>query len=180
MLQLKSEITAEPDTLNRVGLILLPICVLVPGLLFYLLFGWSRVEAEWQFFYRWFFVVFFVGILLHEGLHGLACGAFAGFRSVSFGISRQMFTVYTHCNKPLRKWQYVFSCLLPGVLLGIVPLILAFIYPSAGFLFWGMLFTWAATGDFWVVYLLRSERWMVWVSDHKQKAGCQIWDEVDN
>ena len=57
-------------------------------------------------------VLMFVGIAVHELIHGAtwACFAKNGWKSISFGIMWKLLTPYCHCNEPMHNPQlYVWS-----------------------------------------------------------------------
>lgn len=68
---------------------------------------------------------------------------------------------------------------MPLVVMGILPLIVAFILGN-GFLFsFGLLFTWGATGDLSILFMLRKLDKECFVSDHPEKIGfyCEMQGE---
>ena len=86
------------------------------------------------------FVTLMAGIVVHELIHGLTWAYFAkkGFKSIRFGVFWEMLTPYCHCSEPLTVRQYCIGALMPLVVLGIIPLVLA--YPLKSILLhgWGV------------------------------------------
>jgi len=117
------------------------------------------------------------GIVLHELLHGITWALFCknGLRSIRFGIWLRMLTPYCHCKEPLRRNQYIAGGFMPGLLQGIFPLIFALVQGSMGFLLLGIFFSFAAGGDFAMMWELRKEKRSSLLLDHPDKLGCYLY-----
>lgn len=117
-----------------------------------------------------------LGVMGHELLHGLGWMFYAKKRwqSIKFGINWKFLTPYCHCNEPLRLSAYRFGSLLPGIVLGIIPSALAMIIGNLWLLAFGFFFTFAAGGDFLMLWLLRHEKSSNFIQDHPEKIGCSI------
>ena len=85
-----------------------------------------------------FFALFFLLIFVHEGIHGLTWALFAPdhLRAISFGVIRQYLTPYCTCSQPLSRRAYALGGMMPTVLLGFLPALIA-IWNGSGAL-WGM------------------------------------------
>ena len=59
-------------------------------------------------------------IVLHELIHGLVWGFFAGnhFDSIEFGVIWKALTPYCTCSEPMKKWQYILGGAMPTLVLG--------------------------------------------------------------
>ena len=116
------------------------------------------------------------GIFLHEMLHGLGWLPFTnkGFRSLRFGFMSPEMAPYAHCKEPLPVYAYRVGIILPGLLLGFIPAIMGIITGSFSWLCYGMFFTWAASGDFIMFWMIRHLRRNTFVMDHPNKLGCII------
>ena len=125
------------------------------------------------------FVALMAGIVLHELIHGLIWVYFAkkGFKSIRFGVLWEMLTPYCHCSEPLTVRQYCIGALMPLVVLGIIPLALAYPLKSILLLGWGILFVSAAAGDILIAWKIRKEPATSMVLDHPKEAGCMILEE---
>ncbi len=117
-----------------------------------------------------------LGIIIHELLHGFAFARYAnnGFGSVSFGFNLKAFALYAHCKVPLIKSQYIFAAILPGIVLGVVPLIISLFFGSILWYSWSMLFLISALGDILIVVRLINIPKESLISDHPSKIGCII------
>jgi len=114
----------------------------------------------------------FVGIVLHELIHGVCMAAFAknGWKSVSFGFNIKAFAPYTHCKEPLPPDAYRISLVMPGFLLGDVPTLISWFTGNILFLLFGFLFCWAAAGDVIILWMSRRITDGM-LQDHPQKIG---------
>lgn len=175
-----SDYTREKKTIdilaaNKLALQILGAGLVLLGVPFYLVWKPSLV-ITWQGSIL-FFLLFAVGIVVHELLHGLAFGLYAksGFKSIRFGFMKEYLTPYCHCKEPLKLKHYFFGALLPAVVLGLVPIIASFASGSLFWLVYGIIFFSAAAGDFMVVWVLRKEDPETMVQDHDSEAGCWVY-----
>ena len=112
----------------------------------------KTIDAGWL-----VLVVILAGIMAHELIHAVFMASFSekGFRSVSFGFNLKAVAPYTHCKEKLSPLAYRVSLMMPAILLGDLPALAGLITGNILFLFFGIIFTWAATGDFIVLWLGR-------------------------
>jgi len=122
-------------------------------------------------------VVLLFGVIAHELLHGITWSIFATkkFKSISFGINWRYMSPYCHCNEPLLVKHYLLGAIMPGIILGIVPLLLALLTGNILLFLFGFIFSVAATGDLMMVNMLRKESMISLVQDHPEKVGCYIY-----
>ncbi len=116
------------------------------------------------------------GAVLHELLHAVSWIFFTkkGIKSIKFGITESDFSPFVHCTEPLPVWVYRIGTILPGLVLGIIPALLAIVTGKFWLLMFGFFFSWAASGDFIILYLIRNLSSHIMVQDHPQKVGCYI------
>ena len=112
------------------------------------------------------------GIVLHELIHGTVMAAFTknGWKSVSFGFNIRAFAPYAHCKEPLSPDAYRLTLVMPGILLGDVPVIISWCTGNILFLLFGILFTLAAAGDVIILWLSRNITGGM-LQDHPEKIG---------
>ena len=124
------------------------------------------------------FILFIVGIVVHELIHGLtwACYAKSGWKSISFGVMWKLLTPYCHCDEPMHISGYMMGAMMPCVILGIIPAVAALFIGSLPMLAWGIFFIAAAAGDIWMTWLLTKENPKSMVLDHPSEAGFYIID----
>ena len=124
-----------------------------------------------------FFLMMVAGIALHELIHGLTWAIFIKerFRAIRFGVMWKYLTPYCHCKVPMKVKHYVIGTIMPAIILGILPLVIAFMNGSIFIFLLGFYFTLAATGDFLIVYYLRNEKCNDYVKDHETEVGCNVY-----
>ena len=124
--------------------------------------------------------VLIVGVVLHELIHGLTWAMFAkgGFKSIRFGVVWKFLTPYCHCKEPLLVKHYMIGALMPALLLGLLPSIIALFTGNLFYFVFGLFFTLAAGGDFMIINLLRRVDYNALVQDHPSKIGCYIYKKV--
>lgn len=123
--------------------------------------------------------VILAGVVGHELLHGLGWSFYTkkGWKSISFGIVWKYLTPYCHCEESLNLRSYRIGSILPAIVLGFIPSILAIILGNLWLLIFGFFFTFAAGGDFLILWLLRHEQSTDMVQDHPDKIGCIIIED---
>ena len=170
------EYTISIERANIVAMIMAVPVVLIMALPYYFIWHgniFHALSSSW-----WIFLLSLpVGIILHEGLHGITWAIFAkgGFRSIKFGIKWEYFTPYCHCDKPLRVWQYFLGAVMPLVVMGIIPWILGTIIGNELVVFFAMFYTWAAGGDIQAIWVMRRFSANDLVSDHPEELGFIVY-----
>ena len=170
---------------NIFGILVLVPTVLLSGIPYFLIWRNTLAVKLPQFFNLKYLiagvVIFFLGIVAHELIHGIVFAKYAksGFRAIKFGILLKMLTPYCHCKEMLKVKHYLIGAVMPAIILGIIPLIVALCTGNPGILFFGILFTVAASGDFLMIKLLWKEDKESWVQDHPSEAGCYIYRRIN-
>lgn len=118
------------------------------------------------------------GVLVHEALHALAWRASARLPpgSVRLGVNWKALTPYAHCAAPMPARAYRIGAATPGVALGLLPVVAAWLTGSGAALVVGLFFTLAAGGDALILWLLRGVAPDALVEDHPTRAGCLVRD----
>jgi len=187
----KEKLTIDIIKANLYGILIMIPVFLIYGIPFYLLqYNDSTLLNIKDFFKSMdaisifafpllFFIVFLIGIILHELIHGITWAIFAkkGFKSIRFGVLWKMLTPYCHCKEPLLLKHYILGAIMPAVILGFIPALYSLIFGNITILFFGALFTIAGVGDFLIVNLIRKENSNSLVQDHPSEAGCYIYRE---
>lgn len=118
---------------------------------------------------------FVVGVILHEGLHGLGhVRGEASWADVQFGMHWTALTPFAQCTVPTRARSYRIAIALPGLVLGVGPLGLGMATGTWLATFYGFLMLVAAAGDFLILWILRGVPAGAWVQDHPQQVGCLV------
>jgi hypothetical protein len=165
------------------------------GGLFFLVWGWDYIVQEftaryggdapsWRFLVDWVIImgIMVAGIVVHELIHGItwACYAKRGFHAISYGVIWKMLTPYTHCDEPMHIRPYVVACLMPLIILGIIPSVIAIIIGWIPLLAFGIFFIAGAMGDVLIVWMLRKENPQYLVLDHPSEAGYFIYESEEH
>jgi hypothetical protein len=88
----------------------------------------------------------------------------------------KLLTPYCHCDEPMHIPGYMMGAMMPCVVLGIIPSIVAMFIGNLPLLAWGIIFIAAAAGDIWMTWLLTKENPKSMVLDHPSEAGFYIID----
>nr|WKN38467.1 DUF3267 domain-containing protein [Tunicatimonas sp. TK19036] len=148
-----------------------------------LIWGWEGIASGFSQFFEliYFIPTMLLGIIVHEGLHGLGWKYVGKLRwkDMAYGIQWKSLTPYAHSKKPMLKSAYVMGSLLPGIILGLLPYLAALAIGHNWLVIFGVVFTFSAGGDFWVVYTLRNISEKALVQDHPKNAGCIVFDSED-
>lgn len=183
----KEKITFDIVMANIYAVLMIVPIAIVYGVPFYFL--WSDIFTKEAFvnvldnplgtYVSSTLIVFILGIIVHELIHGITWAIFAdkGFKSIKFGVMWKMLTPYCHCKEPLLIKQYLLGAIMPAIILGVIPAVISMFTGSIALLVFGAFFTLAAGGDFIMVNLLRNEKMNDLVQDHPSEMGCYIYRE---
>lgn len=86
------------------------------------------LNGEYAFLYlALILVLLFVLIVAHELIHGITWSLFTSrhWKSISFGFIAQYMTPYCSCDEPLKKGHYLAGSLMPTIVLGVIPALVA-------------------------------------------------------
>jgi hypothetical protein len=124
----------------------------------------------------WAVAIGLVGIVVHELLHGMTWQLVAGASRdlVEYGVKWQVLTPYAHLKAPIPARPYRWGAFMPGLILGLLPLAVGLASGNTTWLNLGLFFTWAASGDFTVLWLLRDVGPHRRVEDHPERAGAYV------
>lgn len=155
---------------------------LLPGLLFLALFYFTWRGRDVQAPPEGFgifqtLLVLFAGIVVHELLHGLGWMVFAGVprSNIKIGVKWKVLTPFAHSSARMPIRGYRWGGFLPGLVLGILPSLLAIAIGSVGLIGFGFFFTITAGGDFLLLWLLRHVPGHAEVADHPSEMGAVVY-----
>lgn len=163
---------------NAVALLLLPLIAALVLAPFTALWGLEALDQGWMDAATpfWRFLAWLVAsVVAHEALHALGFllgGAPAS--TVRLGIHPRALTPFASCSQPVSPSVYRMAAVLPAVVLGVAPMLLAWI-SGVGWLAvyaFGMLA--AAAGDLTVLWLVRGLPRDARVLDNADRAGCRV------
>ena len=118
-------------------------------------------------------VIYFLGIAIHELIHGLTAIWYAKIKvsDAKFGIMWKSLAPYFHSKVPVPAGKYRVIVMMPLVLMGIIPYIIAMLIGNGWLLAFGILFIISAAGDGLILWLMRNVASDQLVQDHPEKIG---------
>ena len=119
---------------------------------------------------------YIVLIVAHELVHGLTWSFFSPnhWKDIDFGFIVKTMNPYCTCGEPLEKGQYILGAMMPLLVTGIIPTVIAFLIGSFPFLLVGLSLIIGAGGDIMLVLkLLRFRTYAkeILIYDHPTEAG---------
>jgi hypothetical protein len=125
-------------------------------------------------------LVFISGAVVHELIHALSWKIWGkkSWEKIKFGFSVNTLTPYVHCKEPITAHAYKIGTAAPGLIMGIIPLLVSIASGNEWIFWFGMLFTISAAGDFMILWLIRKVTPDTLVEDHPSRAGCYIYEET--
>jgi hypothetical protein len=126
-----------------------------------------------------FFPLIFVGIVIHEFLHGIGLMVFGGvpWRDVRYGIKVKSLTAYAHTDSRVTVKSYRKLVALPGFLLGVIPVVVGIAIGEGWLTLYGFLMLVGAGGDIAILWKLRNVNFKAFVLDNPDRAGCWVLSE---
>lgn len=169
----KEDKTMDASRVNNIIMVWTLILVLAIGVPYWFIWGISDFEITSILIV---FVVYILFIFLHELLHlfGYIFIGKAKTTQVKLGIIWKYLMPYAHCKIPMKITHYKISILLPFIL-GIVPLMFAFLYGNGFWFVIGFLMSTGSLGDFLILWMLKGYPKETLVQDHPSKIGCYVY-----
>jgi len=126
-------------------------------------------------------VSFVVLTVVHELVHGLTWAMFTEHHwgDIAFGIMRRYFTPYCSCKVPLAKGPYITGVLMPLVVTGIVPALIALAVGSFLWFIIGIIMMVSATGDVMIavgILMRKSSATEAVYLDHPTLGGVVVFE----
>ncbi len=148
-------------------------------------YGWSLLGVDIVQFIEnipVFFISIILGTVVHELIHAICWSWLDGipWKKIHFGFKWKVLTPYVHCPEPVEVTNYRWGVAMPGIVLGIIPYVLALLLQNGWLLGFGLFFTLAAGGDILILWLLRNVKSGKKVQDHPDLVGCKVVDESLN
>lgn len=159
----------------------IPFFIVVGGLCGFIYYKvWHSFEWDGIANSLWLLVGIVVGIVIHELIHGITWIVVIrkSFSHLTFGTMAG--AVYCHIDVPMRKSHYIVGGLMPLLLLGIIPTIVAIAVGSVLWLVLGVLFIVSAIGDILIVWKIRHEPKDALIYDHPTEGGCVVYRRVEH
>lgn len=103
-----------------------------------------------------FYLLFILLVILHEFIHGFFWAIFARkhWQSISFGFIAKYLTPYCSCKEALQGKEYIIGGIMPTLLLGILPALIAIFINSSGLFLLGCVMIICGGGDLTIILKL--------------------------
>lgn len=113
---------------------------------------------------------------VHELIHALGFWLFGNipWSKIKFGFVPKLIAFYANPLYPLSKNAYLWSGVLPGLTIGMVPLLLGLIIGSMPLSFVGLISVMASTGDIFIIWTLRGMASNQFVLEHADQCRFSI------
>ena len=177
----KRELTISIKLANVMAAVIgIPICFMY-GYCFYIYNGGIRYEYSLTKCIL-YLVLFLALTVVHEIILGLFWGIFSKnhFKDIEFGYIKEYMTPYCTCLVPLNKAQYILGAIMPGVILGIIPMYISIFTGSFDCFILAAAMTLGAGGDFLIIIKLlfyRSNKKDKVFLDHPTECGLLVFEK---
>jgi hypothetical protein len=177
----KYELTASAGKVQLYSIIVAMFAFLVLTWPFKLIFGRNMVSFGDITAMQWVIcgVTFFLGIAVHELIHGLTAIWYGNIKlsDAKFGIQWKTLTPYFHSKAAIIAKRYRIVAVMPLIIMGIIPYIIALIIGNGWLLAFGILFILTAGGDILILWMMRNVLPDEYVMDHPEKIGLIVLNE---
>lgn len=114
--------------------------------------------------------------IIHEFLHGIGWSGFGRlpWNTIRFGISWSTLSPYCHCKTPISVQAYRLGGVLPGIITGLLPALVALIFNLPGPFWLGLSMILGAGGDLLSLWLIRHLPPTTRIQDHPSRVGCYV------
>jgi hypothetical protein len=122
------------------------------------------------------FLAFVLGLVVHELIHAVTW-FLAGrltWSSIAFGVNWSVLTPFAHAKVPLPINAYRIGAAMPGLLLGVIPVLLGVALGWPRLFMFGGAFLGLAAGDLLILMVLAKVPSGALVQDHPSRFGCSV------
>lgn len=122
----------------------------------------------------WLLPVFVVMILAHEAVHAIAWkyASKLSWSQFKFGFAWKALAPYCHAKAPMSVRAYRIGAIMPSIITGLIPLIIAYLLNSPPMMLVGGVMISAAVGDVFVLWTVRNVPENAQLLDHSSHVGC--------
>ena len=149
---------------------------LICDVIYIFIHGYSKLQLNTLLF----ILILFLGIVLHELVHGVMFSIYSQkkWKSVSFGFMWKYLMPYCSCDECLAYKPYVLSGIMPTIIVGFLPYVIALLLGSNALMQFSFYMILGGGGDMYIIYTIRKYKKAIFV-DHPTKGGCVAFEEMD-
>lgn len=180
MIENKRDLSVSMERANIFVLFVSVPVVILQFILFNIIHGGEKMESTWG--VGWLLMAATLGIVIHELIHGITW-TIAGrkpFSAIKFGFQWKTLTPYAHLKEPIEVNAYRIGVFMPGFVVGVLVYFASLIFGDGNLLWFSLIHTAAAGGDWLILWLIRGVRSGSLVEDHPTNAGCYILELSPN
>jgi hypothetical protein len=171
----KTDLTVSTEKANALALITSAPFIIILVILFFLRGNIKWFDQGTGYDEVLLLIGLFISIPIHELIHGITFSLFSknGWKDIDFGIVWSSLTPYCTCATPISKISYYCALLMPCIVLGIIPSIIAIITRYFVLLFYGLIMIMAAGGDLlitWLIFKNKTKNECIYL-DHPTECG---------
>jgi len=123
-----------------------------------------------------FFGVLIGGYLLHQVIHGLTWQWLSGDAdTVKYVIRWKSLAISAEITKTMDIFPFVMGLIMPGLVLGVLPMMMSFIDGSGALLLISLIFVLAASDDWFMLWKLRNVESDAIVENHPTRTGVFVY-----
>jgi hypothetical protein len=173
-MQNKRDLSISMERANLIVLFTSIPVAITQFVIFRLVNGGQKTEITWGF--AGLILLVLLGAVVHEFIHGISWMIFGHkpISAIKLGFQWKTFTPYAHLTEPVEVNAYRLGAFMPGFLLGILIYIVSLILGDGNLLWFSLIHTAAAGGDWLILWLIRHVKAGVLVKDHPTNAGCYV------
>lgn len=170
-----TEIVIDPKYMNQKASIFALIIATLALIIYFLIWGF-KMDIELKDLWK-FYLGIFIGIILHEGIHAFGFIMFgkAKLSEIKFGIIWKHITPYAHCKIPMTVNSYRISLMLPVIITGILPMILALAIGNGLLMSVSIFLIAGGIGDLIIFYKINTFSGNALLKDLPDAIGCIIY-----
>lgn len=173
-METKRDLSVSMERANVIVLFTSIPVVVAQFMIFTLVHGAEKRETTWNFVVLIGAVL--LGVVVHELIHGITWVIFGRkpFSAIQFGFQWKTLTPYAHLKEPVEVNAYRLGAFMPGFILGILVYVLSLALGDGNLLWFSLVHTGAAGGDWLILWLIRNVKAGMQVEDHPTHAGCYV------
>ncbi len=173
-METKRDLSVSMERANVIVLFTSIPVVAAQFMIFTLVHGADKRETTWNFVVLISAVL--LGVVVHELIHGITWAIFGRkpFSAIQFGFQWKTLTPYAHLKEPVEVNAYRLGAFMPGFILGILVYVLSLALGDGNLLWFSLIHTAAAGGDWLILWLIRNVKAGLQVEDHPTHAGCYV------